>query len=130
MATTLRLKDVKKHLEEHSELKVRGIMGGGPADCHEITILGRRLSWRGDVMKYEADVKHAEMVCEEMGLEKTSKGLEKPCVREEAVEVVGNEEPLCPAEATRFRTTASRANFLALDRVDVQYAVKEVCRDK
>ena len=30
---------------------------------------------------------------------------------------------------TRFRAIAARANFLALDRVDVQYGVKEVCRD-
>ena len=71
-------------------------------------------------MEYEADAKHAEMVCEEMGLEKTSKGLEKPCVQEEAVEVVGKEEPLCRAEATSFRATAA---------IDVQYAVKEICRD-
>ena len=121
------LRDVKKHLEEHYELKVRGIVGGGPTDCHEITILGRKLSWKGDVMKYEADPKHAEMIYKEMGLENTSKGLEKPCVREEAVEMVGNEEPLCPVEATRFRATAARANFLALDRADVRCAVKEVC---
>ncbi len=28
----------------------------------------------------------------------------------------------------QFRGVAARANYLALDRPDIQYAVKEVCR--
>ena len=32
------------------------------------------------------------------------------------------------AEATRFRAVAARANYLAADRPDIQYAVKEICR--
>ena len=32
------------------------------------------------------------------------------------------------AEATRYRRLAARANFLASDRSDIQYAVKEACR--
>ena len=31
-------------------------------------------------------------------------------------------------EATRFRAVAARANYLAADRPDIQYSVKEVCR--
>ena len=31
-------------------------------------------------------------------------------------------------EATRFRAVAARANYLAADRPDIQYAVKEICR--
>ena len=30
--------------------------------------------------------------------------------------------------ATRFRAVAARANYLAADRMDIQFAVKEVCR--
>ena len=34
-----------------------------------------------------------------------------------------------PAEvATEFRGLAARANYLSLDRVDIQYATKENCR--
>ena len=33
------------------------------------------------------------------------------------------------AEATKFRVLAARANYLAQDRVDVQYAAKEICRE-
>jgi hypothetical protein len=80
-------------------------------------------------MEYEADPKHAEMIWEEMGLDLQSKGLEKPCIREGTGEEAENGTPLSPPEASRFRAMAARANFLSLDRPDVQYAVKELCRD-
>jgi hypothetical protein len=123
------LKEVREHMEAHYELKVRGVMGGEPGDCHEITILGRRLVWKGSEMRYEADPKHVEMICTELGLEANSKGLEKPCVRDESINQPGSDEPLDPLMATRFRAMAARANFLALDRPDIQFGVKEVCRD-
>ena len=46
--------------------------------------------------------------------------------RVEEEEVVPQE--LVGAEATRFRAIAARANALAADRADIQYAVKEICR--
>ena len=51
-----------------------------------------------------------------MGLTTLSKGLEKPCVREEVGMEKEQREPLCQVEAS-------------LDRPDIQYAVKEICRD-
>ena len=36
--------------------------------------------------------------------------------------------PLLGSEATTYRALAARANYLAQDRPDVQYAAKEVCR--
>jgi hypothetical protein len=39
------------------------------------------------------------------------------------------EECLLPkAESTQFRAIAARANYLAADRSDIQYAVKEICK--
>ena len=35
---------------------------------------------------------------------------------------------LSESEAREYRALAARANYLALDRVDIQYAVKEICR--
>ena len=32
-------------------------------------------------------------------------------------------------EATRYRSVVARANYMAADRPDIQYAVKELCRD-
>ena len=39
-----------------------------------------------------------------------------------------NAEELSPTEATRSRCITARANFLAADRPDLMYAVKELCR--
>ena len=38
------------------------------------------------------------------------------------------EEKLEKREGTNFRAFAARANYLALDRLDIQFAVKELCR--
>ena len=38
------------------------------------------------------------------------------------------EEPLGPAEARKYRGIAARLNYLAPDRIDIQYAVKESAR--
>ena len=37
-------------------------------------------------------------------------------------------EPLEESEATRYRAIAARANYLAADRPDIMYSVKEICR--
>ena len=81
------LDDVVAHMKKHYELKVRGRMSGEPTDTQEITILNRRLTWKGDVMTYEADPKHADIICEKFGLCPDSKGLTRPCVKERAVNV-------------------------------------------
>ena len=44
------------------------------------------------------------------------------------MEEEGNSKELIGSEATRFRAVAAIANYLAADRPDIQYAVKEVCR--
>ena len=36
--------------------------------------------------------------------------------------------PLDERQASRFRSMAARANYLAADRVDIMYSVKEMCR--
>ena len=36
---------------------------------------------------------------------------------------------LSKVDAGRFRRIAARANYLAADRTDVQFAVKEICRE-
>ena len=106
-------------------------MGGEPGDVEEITILNRKLVWSGNEMKDEADPKHAEMISSGVGLDARPKGMDRPSVKETITEVEDEErsEVLDPAEATEYRALAARANYLAADRPDVGYAVKELCRD-
>ena len=47
----------------------------------------------------------------------------------EVAEVEEEDEEMDPGEATRPRGIAARANYLGIDRPDIQYATKEVCRD-
>ena len=42
--------------------------------------------------------------------------------------VQGSGEVLSESEKTTFRALAARANYLSLDRPDIQYAAKELCR--
>ena len=39
-------------------------------------------------------------------------------------------QTLSKVDSTRFRALSSRANFLAQDRMDIPYSVKEMCRRK
>ncbi len=82
----------------------------------------------------EADLRHDDVVIEHLELENSKKvitpgtDIDVQCA---PWDVEGEEpegEELAPAEATRFRAIGARCNYLQPDRPDIQYAVKEVCR--
>jgi len=108
------------------DIKLRGILGGESGDDKEATILGRHLRWTEAGIEYEADPKHAQQVIEEMGLSKESRAVDSP-IEKEVVSEEG-EVKLDKVEAKRFRGVAATLNYLAADRPDIQYAVKEICR--
>ena len=75
-------------------------------------------------MDVEAVPRHVELILKEMGMEECK-----------GSDVVGRtrldddeEGKLLPHDARRFRSTAARCNFIAADRIDIQFACKEVCR--
>ena len=57
-----------------------------------------------------------------------AKGVKAPGEDEKNWEVSENDQAVDPKEETHFRALPARANYLALDRMDLQYATKEVCR--
>ena len=104
--------------------------------------MNRVISWTEEGITYEADQRHAEIVLRELGLE-AAKAVTTPGSRDDAdkmsdIKVEGNKlqdyndaednELLKGTEATKFRVLAARLNYLAQDRPDVQFAVKEVAR--
>ena len=104
--------------------KVRGIVGPDPHDLRSMTIFNRILEWKSDRITFEADPRHVDMIIKGMGL-----------VNGKGSDVVGSdvkqsecEEELCKEDAFKFRSLAARCNFLSLDRLDLQYACKEICR--
>ena len=95
-------------------------------DASEAKILNRivRVTQKG--WELEADPRHAELIIEDLGLQ-NSKGVVTP-----------GDENLCKSEndaqlegwqVQKFRSLAARANYLSADRPDIQYRVKELCRD-
>ena len=77
--------------------------------------------------EYEADQRHADLIVRETGADKMST-LSHPGGDKKAIEDEEQSDELQGKEATRFRAVAVRANYLAADRPDIQYSVKEVCR--
>jgi len=98
-------------------------------DDKPITILNRALVWSHGSVKYEADRKHVREILSYFKLDHTSKGLHLPIVKETKKELDEGESELEPRLATEFRGLAARANYLSLDRPDIQFATKEICRE-
>ena len=89
----------------------------------EIAVLNRVVRWASRGIEYEADPRHAAIIIHELDLVGARK-VGTPGVKGNAE--VG--EPLNGQDATQFRALAARGNYLAQDRVDIAYAVKELTR--
>ena len=122
------LKEIKAKMEEWYEVTDRGMVGHGDRSKKEVSILNRDLKWHEDHLEYRADPKHRNLILEDMGVLGESKGLEAPCSKEDEEEVDGDES-LGKGEGTAFRRTSARANYLAQDRMDMQFASMKACKD-
>ena len=130
----------ERKMKEEFEVKTKFL---GPKDYHEkqIRILNRVIEWHQHGLTYEADQRHAEIVAKELQLE-NAKAVATPGTREDAShgssmseiefkELANTKEdavPLSKEEITKYRALSARLNYLAQDRPDLQYAVKEVAR--
>ena len=72
-------------------------------------------------------INDTDLIIEGLGL-KDAKAVVCPGEEEREWEKEEGETPLAGRRQTEFRAIAARANYLALDRSDIQYAVKEMCR--
>ena len=95
-------------------------------------ILNRIVRWKtaasagGECIEWEADPRHTEIIIKQMGLTFSSKCVATPGVKVKPSSE--SERPLSSDETTLFRSVCMRANFLALDRPEIQYASKEIAR--
>ena len=119
---------LKVELEKKFKIKTN-IIGSDEGDDKELKILNRIVRCTTKGFEYEADLRHAELICEEMGVV-DSKGVDTPGIKEDEEEGEGDTvvPPLPREESTKFRAIAARANHLAADRPDIQFAVKEICK--
>ena len=76
---------------------------------------------------YEADARHEEIVVNQLGLQ-DAKPVTSPGAKEEGRTKNGMEEPLRNEEASTYMALVARCNYLAPDRPDIAYSVKELAR--
>ena len=116
----------KEALESRFEIKTK-VIGMGRGEEREERVLNRVLRVTDEGWEYEADQRHAELIVEGMNL-KEANGVKAPCEDEKPWEEEDNNIPIPTKDAYHFRGLAARANYLAQDRADIQYAAKEICR--
>jgi hypothetical protein len=107
------------------EGKVKGRLQK-PGD--ELRILNRIARRTEDGYEWEADQRHAEMIVASAGLDGESRPLTNPGRKLAGKEIDDEPELLNAEAASEYRARAARANFLASDRPDIAFAVKELCR--
>ncbi len=113
-------------IKEEFEVKVRGRLGPGKEDMKAIRILNRIVEWTKEGLRYEADQRHAEIIVKELELEGVKVRTEVPGERIPVEE--GDEEELSPNMTKIYQALTARSNYLAQDRSDIQYSVKELAR--
>ena len=127
----------KKMFEAKFEITAK-ILGHEQGQESEIRVLNRIIRWEAAGVVYEPDQRHVEMIIRELGLESAGSVL-TPGTRVEhdaasapygipGIELEDDSEPMPPEQATKFRGLVARCNYLAQDRVDLQYASKEASR--
>ena len=102
-------------------------MNAQDGEVREARILNRVIRVTPQGWEYEADQRHADLIIQETGAANMS-SLTHPGGEEKMLEEEEKSVELVGPEATRFRAVAARANYLAADRPDIQYSVKEICR--
>ena len=137
------LKWFEEKLKEQFDIKSEMLGPNVQKHAQEIRVLNRVLGWTASGITYEADPRHAEILIKEL-----SPGTCRPAATPGSREDVGKASAviidaagalqntaeglagplLTSAEATKFRGLAARANYLAQDRMDIQFAVKEIAR--
>ena len=116
----------EKMIKDKFEVKIRGRLGPGVNDQKSIRILNRILEWSQDGLWYEADQRHAEIFVKDLGLDHDKVRSELPGERLAYEE---EDEELLPShEVKAFQALIARANYLAQDRSDIQFSVKELAR--
>ena len=89
--------------------------------------MNRLIHCTQDGWAMEADQRHADLIIKDLDLAGSNEVI-TPGEKDPKGKAVDNEEELDDTETTRYRAIVARANYLASDRPDIMYAVKELCR--
>ena len=121
------LKWLDRELRRRFEIKTC-VVSSSKEDLAETKILNRIIRVTPHGWELEADPRHAELIIEDMGLQ-NAKSVVTPGEDVSHDETGGDDEELDEYYTQRFRSLTARANYLSADRPDLQFSVKELCRD-
>ena len=113
-----------------ARFEIKTCIVGSRADLGEARegkVLNRIVRCTEEGFELEADQRHADMICAQLGMEdaRPLSSTGEPSGSRGA----GAADPeLDPSQASLFRSVGARANYLSQDRVDIIYATNEVCR--
>ena len=116
----------KKQLETRYSIKTK-ILGMREDEVKEERVPNRVIRVTAQGWEMEADQRHVDIMIEQLNL-KEAEGVSSPGEEEKRWEEEDNRQSLEGTEARHYRELAARANHLAQDRIDIQYATKEICR--
>jgi hypothetical protein len=102
-------------------------LGMGKDHQQEGKVLNRIIRCTEAGWEIEADPRHAEFVGEQLGIE--DKGVSTPGVSGIEEEDEDGDVPLEGEDITRYRGVIARCNYMAADRPDCVFAIKEGCRE-
>jgi hypothetical protein len=119
---------VQREMSERFLVKVIGRLGGDSGDLRELRVLNRVLRWSADGIYAEADPRHQEILVAQLAGSLTSVSTPGTKGRAEKEVEEGDESELTAEEVSIYRSGAARANYLSLDRPDIAFATKELCR--
>ena len=116
---------VRKDIEPNILLKVVGKLGPDQTHLQDIRVLNRILRWQDDGVRYEADTRHAVLLAGDF--EAPGPAVKTLGAKGSQEEIEGS-KPLNTSGVKLFKTAAVRASCLAMDRADLGYSAKELCR--
>ena len=119
---------LRQQLEQKYELKSQMMGSRGLGVVDEGKVLNIILRWSEQGWQTEADPRHGDLVAEQLGVQQ-GKGLSTPGNDDDEDVHAGDDEELAGDDITLFRGLAARCNSMAQDRLDLQYAAKEICRE-
>ena len=119
---------LQAELQKAYEIKTQRVSNGSGCTL-EGEVLNRIVRWTPEGYELEGDPRHAELVVEQLGLESAT-SLSAPGI-DVAESQPGDDadRELDAVWAKLYRGIAARCNYMAADRPELQFSVKEACRE-
>ena len=107
----------REQVAEEFEAKFKGRLGPKESHCKEICVLNRVVQWNELGIKYEADVRHVEIILRDLGINEDSNNSRVPGTSEIDWELRGKK--LGIKMSTAYRALVARGIYLGQDRSDI-----------